>query len=194
MKLDVVLEAALEWTLKHEGGFANDPLDRGGATNWGITLGVLKGLGRAADFDGDGDVDAQDVVLLTREEAKEIYRKKYWPWSTYGSVMPELVERLDPRVLMKHFDIGVNMGRRAADLLLQRAVNLVRGQLLVEDAVVGVRTLSAAGGCNANDLLRGLVEVQLDRYDAIVEARPDQAKWLPIWRKRARAIPEAPRA
>ena len=54
------------WILKWEGGFVNDPADLGGATNMGVTIGTWKSCGY--DKDGDGDIDVDDLHLLTRED------------------------------------------------------------------------------------------------------------------------------
>lgn len=56
-------EAAVARVLKDEGGFVNDADDRGGATNFGISS-------RAHP-----DVD---VASLTRDEATNLYKERYW--------------------------------------------------------------------------------------------------------------------
>jgi lysozyme family protein len=60
---------------KWEGGFVNDPTDRGGATNMGVTLNTWKLVGY--DKDGDGDIDAKDVRLLTENDFQAVLRR-YW--------------------------------------------------------------------------------------------------------------------
>ena len=55
--------------LKWEGGFVNDPADLGGATNMGVTIGTWKSCGY--DKDGDGDIDVDDLHLLTRADVEE---------------------------------------------------------------------------------------------------------------------------
>lgn len=57
--------------LKDEGGYTNDPNDNGGPTNFGITLAdyrkYIKKTGTAAD-----------VKDMTVDQAKSIYKSKYW--------------------------------------------------------------------------------------------------------------------
>jgi len=61
---------------KWEGGFSDDPVDRGGATNRGVTLATWHSVGY--DKDGDGDIDREDVRLLSPADCREVLRRCYW--------------------------------------------------------------------------------------------------------------------
>jgi len=61
---------------KWEGGFVNDIADAGGATNKGVTLSTWRSMGY--DKDGDGDIDAQDIKLLSEADAKMVLKIAYW--------------------------------------------------------------------------------------------------------------------
>ena len=60
---------------KWEGGYVNDPIDKGGATNMGVTVGAWKLLGY--DKNGDGVINNADIKLLSKDDFKFILRK-YW--------------------------------------------------------------------------------------------------------------------
>jgi len=59
-----------------EGLFVNDPIDRGGPTNRGITLSTWRKVGY--DKDGDSDIDIDDIRLLTPDDALMVLKKFYW--------------------------------------------------------------------------------------------------------------------
>ncbi len=122
-------ESALKFTLKHEGGYRNDPNDTGGETNFGISDrrdGVVDGK---ADLNGDRVPDVA-IKDLTQEQAAIVYNREYWT--------PCKCEQLHPAVAMIVFDTAVNAGNHQAAKLLQRALKLN------EDGQIGPRTIAAA--------------------------------------------------
>ena len=95
-----------------EGGFVDDPDDPGGATNHGVTIGTMRGLG--LDLDGSGRVDAADVRRLDPAQAARIYVEHYFR-------RPRL-DRLPAMVQASVFDMQVNAGANAVKIL-QRLVS-----------------------------------------------------------------------
>lgn len=71
-KIDVLLPFILKW----EGGFANDPADAGGATNKGVTIATWRNVGY--DKDGDGDIDVQDLKLLSNADVRDRVLKPHF--------------------------------------------------------------------------------------------------------------------
>ena len=115
-----------------EGGYVNDADDPGGATNYGVTVGTMKSLG--LDLNKDGRVDANDVKMLTRAQAQQIFVEHYFR-------RPRLAE-LPPAVQASVFDMYVNAGANAVKIL-QRLVARM-GFAASADGVIGPRTLAAA--------------------------------------------------
>jgi lysozyme family protein len=142
-------DTAIITVLKHEGGYVNDPQDPGGATNFGISLKYLHSLGDLwshFDFDFDGDVDAEDIKKMTKEEAIEIYRQYWWDKNQYERI-------LNQQIATKVFDLAVNMGSVQAHKCMQRAIRSVSGDLLVEDGILGSKSIQALNTANPNELL-----------------------------------------
>lgn len=187
-----------------EGGFVNDPRDRGGATNHGVSLRFLVAEGKIdvdadgiADFDldMDGDIDVADIRKLTKIDAMYLFQRCFWNRLDCESFPRPIGEML--------FDQGVNGGNVAAKKLLQRAINRVllrflgiRGRpgVLNDDGQVGDLTRAAldwvlklpAAGMPA--LVQAYRDEAADRYRAIVARDPSQRRFLDGWLRRAREL------
>lgn len=88
----------MQFISRWEGGFVNDPRDRGGATNMGITQGTLT---RWRQAHGQPAATVDDVKNLTREEANAIYYQDYWLPSGAGDAVdyPTALLLMDSAVL-----------------------------------------------------------------------------------------------
>lgn len=91
----------IERVLSHEGGYVNHPSDPGGETKWGIAKRSYPNL---------------NIKELTREEAKEIYRRDFWD-RVDGS-------RLHDDLVFQVLDAAVNHGPGNAIRWLQRAAGV----------------------------------------------------------------------
>ena len=115
-----------------EGGYVNDPDDPGGATNFGVTIHTMRRL--RLDLDDDGDVDAQDVKRLTKDQAVDIFVRHYFDKPRIS----ELPATLHATV----FDMFVNAGGNAIKIL-QRLLRQMGFELSV-DGALGPQTIGAA--------------------------------------------------
>jgi lysozyme family protein len=165
-----IFEPALEYVLKNEGGYVNDPADPGGATNMGITFKV------AAE---QGIKNVEQLKSMTKAKAGEIYRKGYWRFDGIA----------DQRLATKLFDMAVNMGMAPAVEHLQCALYM-RGADLAIDGQLGPKTLAAANSYRADDLLIGLCFSLAGDYRRIVQNRPASKKFFGGWLRRAKKVPQ----
>ena len=81
----------IEKVLEHEGGYVNDPTDRGGETKYGITKKFYPDV---------------DIKNLTLDQAKHIYHTDYWRRAKCDEIPPKLRHI--------YFDMTVNFGKRGA--------------------------------------------------------------------------------
>lgn len=161
-------EAILERTVKKEAGYSNNSKDRGGETIWGITVAVARAFGYA-----------RPMILMSREEAKDIYRQRYWTQPRFDQI-----EGISKPIAYKLFDVGVNMGQEIAAGFLQRALNVLNreGKLypdIRKDGQIGMMTLSSLRNYLAYReakgeavLLEMITSQQSVRYIDIAENRP----------------------
>ena len=112
---------ALRRLLIHEGGYSNDAADPGGPTNFGITIFDYRKYVKPGPT-------AADVRAMKLDEAKAIYRAKYWN----AQRCDDLPAGVDYAV----FDYGVNSGIGRSGKVLRRVLKLPDNSSAVNDAVI----------------------------------------------------------
>lgn len=166
------INGAIEDVLAAEGGYVNDPADRGGETKFGITVAVARRNG----FLGN-------MRDLPRELAKQIYMRQY-------VVAPgfDKVGNLSMPIAYELVDTGVNMGPQMASRFLQRALNLLTDKVLVVDGDVGPATIGALnlflgrrGAEGEKRLLALLNAFQGTRYAELAEGRVQNRAFIYGW-------------
>lgn len=181
---------ALKKVLLHEGGYCNDPVDRGGETYRGVARKfhptwegwqIIDELKLTKTFPKYLESNLALSILI-----EDFYKKEFWDKLRCDEINDSLVAG-------KLFDIAVNMGCRHAVKMIQRATNslLDDSAQLFEDGKIGARTLSAITEVGIihgyNALLVALRILQRDRYLEIVKNNPSQEKFLKGWLNRASA-------
>jgi lysozyme family protein len=118
---------AMAFVEQWEGGWSDDAADPGGLTKWGITIRTVIAL--ALDFNRDGRVDEADLRDMTRDQARNVYRREYWDKVRAGE--------LPGPVALLVFDAAVNQGVSRAGRFLQLAAGVA------SDGKIGPATLAA---------------------------------------------------
>lgn len=182
--------AAFTRLIGEEGGYVDDPKDRGGATKYGVSLRFAlaevkadrKALARF-DIDMDGDVDAADIRKLSLDQAQRIYLDYFW--------LPNGCTRFPAPIGEMIFDQAVNGGALAARKLLQRAIAQalpLSGGIKV-DGILGPVTMTNFSRAIMTLGVERLADAYRDaakaRYKEIAAADASQKRFLKGWLARA---------
>jgi len=114
-------DECLKRLLAHEGGYTNHPSDPGGPTNFGITIADYRRYVKP-------NATAADVRAMKLDDAKAIYRAKYWA--------AQRCDDLPPGIDYSVFDYGVNSGIGRSGKVLRRVVGLPDNISIVNDEVL----------------------------------------------------------
>lgn len=126
--MDADFQSCLSLVLHSEGGFANNRLDPGGATNFGITQRVFDAYRRLHRL------LPISVRYISTTDVATIYRGQYWDAVQGDQLWPGLDYCL--------FDEAVNSGPKKSIIDLQVALGVTA------DGVFGMVTLAALHGVN----------------------------------------------
>lgn len=165
--------------ISKEKGYVNNPADRGGPTNYGITEKVARLNGYQGPM--------QD---MPKEVAEKIYKMRYIVSPGFHRIA-EVSEKIAEEVI----DTGVNMGPATAATILQRLLNAfnANGSKYADifvDGNIGPASIGALksflkwrGQEGEEVLLKALNHIQGSRYLDIAEANKSQEAFFYGWIK-----------
>jgi lysozyme family protein len=163
---------------KWEGGYVNDPDDKGGETIFGISRRAHPHwVGwKFVDF---GDRGSEELKIA----AEKLYRMHYW--------QPLSLDQFPSQKLATMvYQAAVNCGTTTAAKWLQTALN-GNGATLKVDGKVGNHTLHAIHEADREGKTSAVVEdfrgSQKDHYYALIR-NPEQSKFLIGWLNRVNAV------
>ncbi len=159
------LSDAFQFVLKHEGGYVNDPTDKGGSTNRGVTIQTLSHYrGTVATED--------DVRQLSLNETLAIYTQFYW-------TPMRLEEIKNPKFQLALFDQAILCG---SHIVVERLQNALGAKV---DGVIGDHTIGAINlALDQDTLYRKFICLLQMRYVQICVQDPTQIKFLAGWLSR----------
>lgn len=164
-----IYDKAIPHILKWEGGYVNDPDDRGGETYRGISrVNFPRWTGWAFidEIKVNAPIAKGEIYPELEEKVKAFYKVEKWN-KIYGDNIK------DERVALFLFDWFVHSGYHAIKGV-QRSTNTT------EDGVMGNKTLAAINNAD-NKLFDRLKAERLKFLNNIVASRPSQAKYLKGW-------------
>lgn len=170
-------EQVIDGIIEREKGFVDHPSDRGGPTNYGITLRVARANGYTGPM--------QDLPLTL---ARAIYRNRYIAGPCFDKVA-----LIDEAVASELIDTGVNMGPAVPAQMFQRWLNGFnkQGSMYADvfvDGRIGDVTLDAfrayrrwRGADGSRVMVAALNCTQGNRYLELAEGNDSQEDFLYGW-------------
>jgi len=167
--------------LNIEGGYTNDPDDRGGETKYGITKKVFE------RYKKKYKLSYEDIKDLTIEDAIKIYERFY-----LNNYYLNLI--VDKKILLLYIDMIINHGIRRATKILQKSINTLKNKEnifndipnLIVDGILGKKTVSLLNKitnytCYNRLLYYIIVYERIQYYKKICQRFKSQRKFLIGW-------------
>lgn len=155
------IDVLAPFILSFEGGYCNRKNDKGGPTNKGVTIATWRKVGY--DKDGDGDIDVDDLMLITDQEAvNAVLRPHYWNrWKA---------DQIKSQSLANILVDWVWGSGKWGIVYPQRMLGVKA------DGIVGVKTLAALNEREPHEFFNELKERRQQHFVSIVKNDPTQKK------------------
>lgn len=164
-KIEILAPFILSW----EGGYVNHPKDPGGATNKGVTIGTWRQVGY--DKDGDGDIDVDDLKLISEADAiNRVMKPHYWDKWQADRIKSQSVANICVDWVWASGKNGIT------------GVQKILGVKV--DGVVGEKTLAALNAQDPRALFDQIHRARAKFIEDIIKRRPASAVFRTGWLRR----------
>jgi lysozyme family protein len=180
---------AITKVLKHEGGYVNNPKDRGKRTNYGVTQSVYENfIGRklkGSDTDAPKGQPMEEAETVMRNmpigNAIAVYKQLYW-----DKIGGDKIKKYS--IAAAIFDQAINRGNAAAVRQAQKVLKNVFKYPIAEDGVIGPLTITALNTVDEARFINSYLQESILAYNKIVQNNPSQSVFLSGWLKRVESL------
>lgn len=153
---------------KWEGGFVNDPKDKGGATNMGVTIATFR------QFFGVSQ-SIEQLKKITEEQWTYIFKKGYWDAFRADEIQSQAVANI-------LVDWAWCSGTVTAIKQVQRLLGVQA------DGIVGTQTLKAINAQIPQFLIAKIKNARIAFVQNIVKRNPSQKRFITGWLNRIKSF------
>lgn len=154
-------------------GWGDDPLDSGGATMCGVTIGTYTAYCRRKGY----PVPTKERLrAIPYAQWQEIIKTMFWDKWKADFIRSQAVA-----------EILVDWVWASGKPGITRPQKILRVEA---DGIVGSKTLAAVNAGDPKELFGAIKAARMKFVDDIVARRPSQKKWLRGWKNRINSIPE----
>ena len=163
---------AYQELLQDEGLYSSDPFDSGGRTLMGISE------NNWPKWEGWKIVDilSSPKEMATHPKLQNLVQKFYLS-NFWEPIMGDQI--IDQQIASSIFNFGVNSGVRISVILAQKVIGVA------PDGIIGDNTIKAINSAFARLFIAEFRLAKIVRYCDIVDAKPNQIKFLKGWIRRS---------
>ena len=161
----------IPFILKWEGGFTNDPADRGGATMKGITIGTFAAY---RNTKGKPAPTVTDLKNISDQEWEDVFKSLFWDRWHADNIKTQSIANILVDWVWASGKYGITIPQRILGV--------------TQDGVVGPKTIEALNARDADKLFAQLRQARINFVETIVKRNPLQGKFLNGWKKRIYSI------
>jgi len=158
-----------EKLIEREGYLSNDPMDSGGETIYGISsrwfpevVSKLRSMPQAEAL----------------KQVRKFYQQELWEKLNLNEINSQ-------EIAGKIFDMAVNSDPRDAVMNVQKALNFLGCQLLL-DGLIGIKTVAAINLYRHQDVVsKWFTYYRMQHIEKTVNANAKNSRFIPGWTRRA---------
>lgn len=161
------VEELFPFIQKWEGGFVDDPLDNGGATNMGVTIATFESYCRKKGYPRP-TVDR--LRGISKDTAMDILKTMYWDRWRADDIESQRIANVLVDWVWASGAWGIKIPQRLLGVK--------------EDGIVGPKTLSKLNAQDPTLFFNRLIEERVNFVESIVNNHPSQKRFLKGWLNR----------
>ena len=161
------VEILAPYIKKWEGGFANDPADRGGATNKGVTIATFEAYCKAKSLPRP---NVERMKRMTDGEWLDILKTMFWDKWQADKIKSQKIANILVDWVWGSGVYGIKIPQRILGVK--------------QDGIVGDETLKALNAQEPDKLFQVIYEVRKKYLNDITISRPANKRFLKGWLNR----------